>query len=66
MMIDLVARMLDLDSTSTLDAWTLSLSSGWPVAALVFLLVLATVGAVLLYVREKSLRPSVRTILAVR
>jgi len=65
MMNDLVARMLDLDSTSTLDAWTLSLSSGWPVAALVFLLVLAAVGTVLLYVREKSLRPSVRTILAV-
>jgi hypothetical protein len=62
---NLVARMLNLDSTSTLDAWTLSLSSGWPVVLLVLLLVLATVGAVFLYVREKLLRPSVRTILAI-
>jgi len=45
---NIIARMLDLDSGSTLDAWTLSLQSGWPVAVLVFLLMLAAAGAVFL------------------
>lgn len=62
---NIIARMLDLDSGSTLDAWTLSLQSGWPVAVLVFLLILAAAGAVFLYLREKPLRPPIRVMLAV-
>ena len=62
---DLLARMLDLDSGSTLDAWNLSLQSGWPVAVLIFLLIIAAVGAVLLYLREKAVHPPVRMMLAV-
>ncbi len=62
---DLMARMLDLDPGSTLETWTLSLRSGWPLAGLIGLLLLAAAGSALLYVREESLRPSVRTVLAV-